>query len=239
MAIATLLTAPRPPKLDGKSRNGVIVNGQMQIPTHFADFDAFRRWCMSSEYPERGDVFWLEGTIWVSDEPEDLSSHNAVKTEVLCVLGEMVRAAKAGLIIGSKMRLVNVGVSLSVEPDLMYVSQGRIETGMVLIQPDQMGRIMEIVGSPDMVLEVIADASESKDAALENSYFGVDVQEYWRIDARGEALKFEILRRGPDKFVPAPTRKGRTKSSVFNRWFELRVENGPLGIAVYTLDATE
>jgi len=239
MATAILPAKPRSVKASGQFQNRLVLNGRLQIPALFADLDAFRLWCKSSDYPENGDVFWLEGTIWVSDEMEDFSTHNAIKTEVLTVLNAIVKANKLGFMFSDRMRLVHEKASLSVEPDVMYASLSSIENRRVLLEPNENERILEVEGSPDMVLEVVSDSSVSKDAELESTYFNAGVQEYWRIDARGDALKFEILRRGSDKFVPTPRRKGRLKSAVFDRSFELNVKEGLLGIPEYTLEASE
>lgn len=229
-------TKPRKPALNGQAGYQLIVNGQIRVPSQFPNLDAFRRWCISPAYPERGDVFWIDGDIWVSDEMEDFSTHNAVKTELMIVLGQLVKAKKLGIIFSDRMRLVHPRASLSVEPDMMFASFASIETKRLRMKPNKKKRILEAVGSPDMVLEIISDSSEPKDARLEQKYFAAGVVEYWRIDARGERLKFEILTRGQKGFVPVPRKNGRVKSAVFGREFELTMKPGLVGLPEVTLE---
>jgi Uma2 family endonuclease len=229
---------PRP-KLNGKVEHQLILNGQIRVPTHFPDLASFRRWCMSPDYPEHGDVFWIDGDIWVSDEMEDFSTHNAVKTEVLIVLGQLVKAKKLGIMFSDGMRLVHPRASLSVEPDAMFASFETVRAKRIRLKPNKKNRILEAVGSPDMVLEVTSDSSVPKDNRLEQKYFAAGVIEYWRIDARGEELKFDILRRATAGFVPTLAEHGYLRSTVFGRYFGLTVEVGALGIPEFVLDVAE
>ena len=53
---------------------------------------------------------------------------------------------------------------------------------------------IELVGSPDLVVEIVSDASVRKDKPLLRDAYGrAGVAEYWLIDARGHDVEFEIL----------------------------------------------
>jgi len=239
VATATKRKEPLRPKTNGRVAHRFILNGQIKLPAHFASLTAFRRWCMSSEYPEHGDVFWIDGDIWVSDEMEDFSTHNAVKTEILTVLNQLVKANKLGYMFSDRMRLVHPRASLSVEPDSMFVSFASVQAKRVAMKPNKKNRILEVVGSPDMVLEVTSDHSVPKDERLEEKYFAAGVTEYWRVDARGQQVRFDILGRGPRGFTTTPRRSGRLKSAVFGRTFQLSAESDQLGNLSYTLDMSD
>jgi hypothetical protein len=239
VATATKRKTSRLPKPNGKVRHRLIFNGQMEIPAEFSNLSSFRRWCMSPAYPERGDVFWIDGDIWVSDELEDFSTHNAIKTEIIRVLGNWAKAVDLGYVYSDGMRLVHPRASLSVEPDAMYASFESVESRRVQLKPNKKDRILELVGSPEMVLEVTSDSSVSKDERLEQKYFAAGVIEYWRVDARGKKIRFDILMRGPGGFVATPRQGGRIHSTVFDRTFELLVKTGRIGLPNFTLDVSE
>ncbi|MBO0697096.1 MAG: Uma2 family endonuclease [Zavarzinella sp.] len=239
MTTATKRKRTRRPKTNGRTALRFILNGDIELPAHFSNLSAFRRWCMSPEYPEHGDVFWIDGDIWVSDEMEDFSTHNAVKTEILTVLNQVVKAHRLGYMFSDRMRLVHPRASLSVEPDTMYVSFESVRAKRVRMKPNKKNRILEVVGSPDMILEIASDHSVPKDERLEGKYFAAGVREYWRVDARGEQIRFDILSRGPKGFVPVPSRNGRVKSAVFGRSFRLVTVTDPLGNPTYTLDVSD
>jgi Uma2 family endonuclease len=236
VATATKRKAAPRAQLNGKAPHRYIFNGQIQLPAEFPTLSSFRRWCLSPDYPERGEVFWIDGDIWVSDEMGDFLTHNAIKTEVLTVLNTLVKAGQLGYMFSDRMRLVHPRASLSVEPDLMFASFASVQSKRIRLKPNKKNRILEVVGSPDMVLEVASDSSVPKDDRLEQKYFAAGVSEYWRIDARGEQLKFDILTRGPKGFVAGPRQNGRVRSDVFGRSFDLLAKAGPIGVMELTLD---
>lgn len=216
-----------------------VVNGRIQIPASVTDFESFRQWCRSPEYPERGDVFWLNGVIWVSDEMEQAFTHNLIKTAITAVLTVLVQHLKTGHIFGDRMRLTHPAVGLSCEPDLMYIAFDSFTAGRVRPIPAATGGVIEFEGAPDMVLEVASDSSEAKDANLRDLYFAAGVTEYWVVDARGTAVRFDILRRGPRGFVTTPRRNGRLRSAVFGRTFQLLADTDPLGNPTFRLGMSE
>jgi hypothetical protein len=236
VATATKRKGKSRPQTNGRIAHRFIVNCEIKLPAHFPNLTAFRRWCMSPEYPEHGDVFWIDGDIWVSDEMEDFSTHNAVMTEILTVLNPIVKVKRLGYMISDRMRLVHPRASLSVEPDTMFVSFESLKAKRVRMKPNKKNRILEVVGSPDMVLEVTSDQSVQKDLRLEQKYFAAGVVEYWRVDARGEQVKFDILARGPKGFVAVARQDGRVKSAVFDRAFQLVRSTDQLGNPTFTLE---
>lgn len=230
---------PRRPQSNGQAAPRFVVNGRIQVPATVTDFDSFRQWCRSPDYPERGDVFWLNGTIWVSDEMEQAYTHNLVKMAIAVALTTLVRQLKSGHVFGDRMRLTHPEAGLSCEPDLLYISFATLQAGRVRNIPAAAGGVIEFEGSPEMVLEVASESFEIKDENLRDLYFAAGVSEYWIVDARGVEPRFDILRRGPRGFVATPRRNGRLRSAVFGRTFQLLAETDPLGNPVFTLDMSE
>jgi Uma2 family endonuclease len=239
--VATAVRRARRPRVKppGNPSDHVLVNGQILIPSRFADLESFRRWCRSSEYPERGDVYWLNGTIWVSDDMEQAYTHNLIKMAIGAVLTLLVQRMKSGHVFGDRMRLSNPAANLSCEPDLMFVSYETLAAGRIRQIPAATGGVIEFEGTADMVLEVVSDSSETKDEELRELYYAAGVGEYWMVDARGPALRFDILRRGPRGFVTTARRSGRVRSAVFGRSFQLMTDSDPLGNPSFTLDVSE
>lgn len=234
-------TRRRPNKSHRPDSNGrlpprFVVNGRIQVPAVVIDFESFRQWCRSPDYPERGDVFWLNGTIWVNDEMEQAFTHNLIKTAITAALTLLVQQLKTGHVFGDRMRVTNPDVGLSCEPDMLFISFATFQAGRVRQVPAATGGVIEFEGSPDMVLEVASESSEAKDKDLRDLYFAAGVTEYWMVDVRGNEPRFEILRRGPRGFVATPRRNGRLRSAVFGRTFQLLSGTDPLGNPTYTLD---
>jgi Uma2 family endonuclease len=56
------------------------------------------------------------------------------------------------------------------------------------------GDYIEILGSPDLVVEIVSDSSVRKDTTLlRDAYWKAGVREYWLFDARGAEIRFDIL----------------------------------------------
>jgi Uma2 family endonuclease len=210
----------------------------MRIPARFDDLDSFRRWCRSDEYPEHGDVFWLAGTLWVSADMEQAYTHNLIKMAIGAALTVLAQELKSGHVFGDRMRLSNPAADLSCEPDLMFVSFEALAAGRVRQIPASTGGVIEFEGSPEMVLEVTSDSSETKDEELRDLYFAAGVTEYWVVDARGHEVRFDILRRGPRGFVATPRRNGRLRSAVFGRTFRMETEVDPFRNRTFRLDVS-
>ncbi len=116
--------------------------------------------------------------------------------------------------------------NLSAEPDIVLVSHEAIADGRVRLTPKagrKPGRYIEMEGGPNLVVEVISDASVRKDTRrLPAAYFKAGVREFWLADARGERLVFRIHHRGRQGFqAVAPDSRSFQRSSVFGCAFRL------------------
>jgi Uma2 family endonuclease len=81
-----------------------------------------------------------------------------------------------------------------------------------------------------MVLEILSDTSERKDAVLlRQLYWTANVPEYWLVDVRGDSTKFQILRHTPDGYVETPAAGGWLPSAVLQHQFQLIRQTDALG----------
>jgi Uma2 family endonuclease len=88
----------------------------------------------------------------------------------------------------------NPAANLSTVPDGAYVSYVTFQSDRLRQVPGCRGGVVELEGTPDMVLEVVSESSAEKDTiTLPPLYQAAGIPEFRRIDARGE-LRFEILR---------------------------------------------
>lgn len=186
----------------------------------------FREWARSDDFPERGRVDYLAGRIEVDMTPEDYDSHGGLKVEVVRVLGDLVKAGDLGDLRADRTRVSTPEADLSVEPDLVFISNETFESGGARLVGKVTGeadRYVEVEGSPDLVVEIVSDRSVTKDnVRLLTAYWQAGVAEYWVVDARGEELIFHVHRRGPSGYEPAPSgAEGYRHSGVFDRWFRL------------------
>lgn len=178
---------------------------QVRVPSDVFSFDGFREWAHSTEFPDYGRICFIKGNIEIDMSPEELFNHNTVKSDLYVDFGSLVRRLKLGRTFVDGAFFVNKEAGLATEPDLLFCSYQSIRSHKVRFaaKSKRTSRLVEIQGAPDLVGEVISDSSVRKDTIeLRQAYFEAGVPEYWLIDARARALKFQILVTGKNGYVP-------------------------------------
>ena len=209
-----------------------------RLPRDAATHDGFRRWITSLEFPQEVRPTFVDGEIWLSMSPESLETHNKVKTEFTSVVAHHVRDRDLGEVYADRAVFSNVSAKVSTEPDLLFVSWAASEAGRVTLtrRKERQEEFIEIVGTPDMVLEILSDSSVRKDKVrLKDAYERAGIPEYWLVDARGEEISFQILKLDGANYEPSAPADQPQSSRVFGATFELRRARNRLGRFTYTL----
>jgi Uma2 family endonuclease len=193
---------------------------------------------MSDAFPERGRVSFLDQEIWIDMSPEILETHGLIKAEIGYRIVGLSRKERRGVYFPDRTLLTNTAVGLSTEAHSAFAFWETLQSGRLTLVPraDRPDQSRELQGTPDWVLEIVSDTSVVKDTQqLPDMYYRAGIPEYWLIDARGEAIDFRMLVRGPTGYVDAPRRGNWQTSGVFRRSFRLTRRPGPLGIWEYML----
>ena len=210
----------------------------LSIPAWIHDLESFRRWVSSEEAPEKSPVFFLAGEIWIDMSKEQFYSHNQIKTEITRVLSTVAKRKRLGNYCADGMLLSNEEADLSGNPDGIFVANSSFKSEKVQLVEGAESGFVEMIGSPDMVLEVVSDSSEEKDTEiLRDLYWKAGIREYWLVDARGERLEFDILRRTSRGYSVTTKVGGWMKSAVFGQSFRLTRRVDELGHPEFTLRA--
>jgi Uma2 family endonuclease len=214
-------------------------HGPIEVPEWVVDFDSFGEWRYSDGVPEKLKAHYIRGRVWI-DEYEDIFSHKRVKLAIVLTLGTIARNENPGILFPSGILYSNISADLCIEPDATFVSADSIRTGRVTFKAGRRSCDVatELVGSPDLVVEVVSPSSVDKDYEhLFAAYYDAGIREYWLIDVRkaGE-VEFTIHRRSAKGFVPVRTVKGWSSSDVFGRSFRL-VRREQFGLADYVLES--
>jgi Uma2 family endonuclease len=192
----------------------------------------FRAWVKSPGFPEHAHPTFLGGDTWLEMSPESLETHNKVKGEFTSALVRLVRDRELGEAYSDGAFLSNTKARISTEPDFLFVSWAAFRSGRVrLTQRQSRGDdFIEIVGTPDLVLEIVSDSSARKDLVrLKRAYLRAAIPEYWLVDARGADLSFQIFRRQGGDYQPsAPDFEAQT-SGVLGARFTLSRSRNRLG----------
>lgn len=209
-------------------------------PSWVIDLESFRRWAYSGEYPETGWVSYLAGQIWSDPGPEELFSHNQVRGEFLRGLYRVVNDQDdGGWFFSGHPLWTNRTADLATEPDGLFASWKTLRHGRLAAVPDPRGgpSSSELTGSPDMVLEIVSDASEQRDCGVFPRLFWLaDVPEFWLVDARGDTPQFSILSRTAVGYVALSRPDEWQFSAILEHEFRLLRSADQLGHPQYTLE---
>lgn len=215
------------------------VHGVIEVPDWVVDFDTFGEWRFSDDIPEKLKAHYIRGRVWIEDM-EEIFSHNGVKLAITMTLGAIVRAEKLGRYFPDGILLSNEAADVRNEPDATFVSAESLKAKRVTFKAGSHSgaHATVLVGSPDLVVEVVSPSSVDKDYEyLLAAYFDAGIREYWLVDARkGGDVEFTINRRSAKGFVPVRRAKGWSKSDVFGRSFRL-VRQEQFGLADFVLES--
>lgn len=213
----------------------IVVSGAIRVPIWVQDLDSFRRWCLSEDFPEEGNISFLGGELWVDPSMERVI-HGHIKFAIFAVLFPLIQLKRLGHGYADRMRLVHPEAGLSTEPDGMFVSRASFQRQRV--QLEQGEDSLELIGSPDMVLEVVSPTSVEKDTVrLLELYHKARVREYWLVNPLGNALSFKIYRYAAKKFTEVRPARGWLRSDVFGQSFRLLQKVDELNLPEFTLEA--
>jgi Uma2 family endonuclease len=226
---------PSPPFNTPFARDNLVV----AIPPGAHTLAGFRNWYASDDFPEEGRISYLAGEIIVDMSQERLSSHVAIKGEFTRVLITLARERQLGQFLTDGTRVVNETADLSHEPDGCFISRASVDAGSVRFQPGADGKdITEVVGSPDMVLEIVSPSSVRKDKnLLPTLYHKAGIREYWLVDVRRDEIQFDLFRHTPEGYVSAAEVEGWRMSDVFSRQFRIERTTSPVGMTDYLLQS--
>ncbi|MBN1442783.1 MAG: Uma2 family endonuclease [Planctomycetes bacterium] len=219
---------------------GIVFEDRLRIPADVFTLEGFRAWAHSDGFPERGQFSFIGGEVEVDMSPEELETHNKLKGSLFVALSLWIDQSNLGEILADRALLINEGADLATEPDMMFCSWESLQSRRVWYRASLAGssRLVEVVGSPDLVVEVVSERSVRKDTVLlRDKYFRAGIREYWIADGRGASIRLELLSAGADGYIETPADvEGFLHSRVLNRAFKITRGRNPMGGYSYRVD---
>ena len=201
------------------------------------DLAAFREWAGDNDLPKKTRVDYFKGEVWVDMGREQIFTHGLLKTEFAIVLGGLLKRTKLGYYWCNGVLVTNEDADLSGNPDGTFVSHEAFESARVTLKEGADEGFVELVGTVDMVLEVVSESSVSKDnVTLREAYWEAGVSEYWIADARGERLDFRILKHGPKGYTETRKQGGWLRPNSFGHAFRLTRGSDQTGNPIFNLE---
>jgi Uma2 family endonuclease len=215
----------------------VLPINELVVPADATTLDGFRRWrrTLGENAPK---VHFIDGDLWFDMSPQSYRSHLPVTAAINAVLWSLATDAGLGRYFGDGGWVTHEESGLSNEPDGFLVLWETFRSNRAQLAE---GSEAELVGRPDMVLEVVSESSVKKDTeVLRHKYAQAGVTEFWLVDARGAEPAFELLALADGAYAPVePDAEGYRRSLVWGRAFRLRRVSDPLGQPDYRLDVLE
>ena len=219
----------------------VLLEDQCLIPGQISSLADFRRWSLSGDFPASGRIDWVASQIEVDMSPEDIFTHGTLKTALVARLWPLATSRGMHLFTG-ETRVTSERGDLSVEPDIVAVSDAALTDGRVRLVPAAGGlpdRFVELEGPPDLIVEIVSDSSVKKDTRrLPVAYHEAQVPEFWLIDARLAEMRFTIYRWEPSGYVAAISPERDPSSTVFGCKVTLLRTRNAAGRFVYDVVTT-
>lgn len=226
-----------PPKVNANGYDGL--DTILHVPPEAHTLKGFRRWALSEQVPEKLPLAFIQGEVLIDMSKEEIRTHALTKTGVAGALFHWNEEIDFGHLFINGVLVTNVEADVSNNPDIVLVSWKALASGRVHYL-ERRNRVMEIVGSPDLLVEIVSDSSVDKDTrSLRLAYHRAGVKEYWLIDARGEEIEFQILSWRRAGYVAGAIQDGWNKSRVLRRSCRLSRKKDRAGEWKYTLDLRE
>lgn len=211
------------------------------MPSHSTtSLEGFCEWTRSSSFPEKGRIGYIASEVLIDMSPERAETHNKIKTKVTSLLDQFTTDLKLGTLYSDGMRVINKQANLSTQPDAMFAKFETLKSERLKGDGATLQESVDLIGTPDWVLEVVSPSSVRKDKKLlPDQYFAAGIPEYWLIDALGDEIEFTLYTVGENSYTRSEPKEGWSYSPVFDREFQLTRENDELGGWQYTLAIRE
>lgn len=197
--------------------------GTVRVPPAVRDLQSFRDWVHFAELPEKLPVHFLRGDVWLDCDRSEPLVNVLLRGELVAVLTERARV-RGGLFASAGMLWSNDHAGFATLPDGFFLSRDALSAGRARFSNggNAAAKATEVVGTPDVVVEIVSATSEEKDTDwLRADYHRAGVPEYWLIDARPPVPQFELLLHRRDDYRAARATNGWVRSPTFGSSFRL------------------
>ena len=142
-------------------------------------------WDDIKDLPEdAGRTEIVDGDLVMSPAPS--SRHQRIATALGAKIYPFVRQKQLGEFFSSAVHVV-LAQHVNYEPDLCFVSHGRLDLVQELV----------IEGPPDLIVEIMSESNRAHDTVVKfHHYEQYGVREYWIVDPRDDRIHVHSLQDG-------------------------------------------
>src|SRR5262249_37567274 len=146
----------------------------------------------SDDLPEWVRVTYADGGIYLDMSKE--TQQNALAKSAICgVLWNVNDEMELGDLFLDGVLVTNEVAQVSTNPDATLLTYTSMTAGLVRWAAGAQPHVnVEIVGTPDWIMEIVSDSSVFKDTKqLRAAYHRAGIREYWLVDVRREIIQFQ------------------------------------------------
>jgi len=216
----------------------VVQDEKLEVPAWVVKHPSFLQWIRSGVVPEKLRLGYINGHIWIEKMSERAYSHNRLKAWITAILLPLIEESSLGAFYTDGMLYTCETEEFSTVPDGIFFSQESIDMGRVRLTGGNDGHgDTELIGTPDLMIEVVSDSSEEKDLDwLLSKYWAAGIREYWVVDGRSKPLRFIIYRHVPNGYVATRKASGWFRSEILDRSFRFILGAKQLGFQTYRFE---
>jgi hypothetical protein len=100
-----------------------------------SSYEGFQAWAGSHACPERGCVSYLDGDVWIDFSPEEIETHNQVRSAVGLLLGDLGADGEPGVFYPRGVQFAADAARLAAVPDGLFVRWESFTSGRVQLAP--------------------------------------------------------------------------------------------------------
>ena len=215
-----------------------VQDEKLEVPLWVIDHSSFLEWIRSGNVPDSLRVGYIHDHVWIDTMSERAFAHNQLKAWITAVLLHLINDDSQGVFFTDGMLFTSETERFSTVPDGMFASQSTIDHGLIRLSGGRDGHEdTEVLGTPDLMIEVVSDNSEEKDTEwLVSKYWAAGIREYWVVDGRTNPLRFTIYRWRSRGYVSVRKQAGWLLSAVFGRSFRFVPGPEQLGFKTYRFE---
>src|SRR5579859_7557330 len=69
--------------------------GTVDLPSSAFSHAGFRAWAVSDDFPERGQISYLDGELFIDMSPEEIYAHGQLKLEVTSAIHSLLKKLRS------------------------------------------------------------------------------------------------------------------------------------------------
>src|SRR5688572_5527920 len=94
----------------------------IRVPADATTLKGFRAWATSDAFPDRGQISYIQGELWIDMSPCEPTRHNPVVATVTATLHRLIDELELGVFLADRTLISMPAADISTEPDAAFAT---------------------------------------------------------------------------------------------------------------------